>query len=140
MEGGRTEAEALALELSHDLMSPYCPGRTISTCPSPQARELEADILAQARAGRSREQIEQILVDRFGGDIVGYGNRPVVLYGSAIAGLVAAILLAYVGRRWVVRGRPAPTKTAGPATTAATATSAAELDAVEDELDRIEEF
>ncbi|MFY0531261.1 cytochrome c-type biogenesis protein [Nannocystis pusilla] len=53
------------LELSHDLMSPYCPGRTIATCPSPNARKLEAQILDQARSGESRETIENTLVARF---------------------------------------------------------------------------
>jgi hypothetical protein len=51
--GDPEQAEALATELSHDLMSPYCPGRTIATCPSPQARKLEALILEQAQAGKS---------------------------------------------------------------------------------------
>jgi cytochrome c-type biogenesis protein CcmH/NrfF len=59
------QAEALTNELSHDLMSPYCPGRTIATCPSPQARKLEMHILDQAQQGKSRAEIETALAERF---------------------------------------------------------------------------
>jgi hypothetical protein len=48
----------LATELSHDLMSPYCPGRTIATCPSPQARKLETTSSSRPAgqvAGRDRD-------------------------------------------------------------------------------------
>jgi cytochrome c-type biogenesis protein CcmH len=59
-------AEAWAYELSHNLMSPYCPGRTLSECPSPQADELRLWILEQARAGATREEVEQELFRSFG--------------------------------------------------------------------------
>lgn len=130
------EAEQVMRELSHDLMSPYCPGRTIATCPSQQARKLEQDILTQAEEGATREEIEEVLVGRFGADIRGYEGDPVVIYGSAVVALVAAGLLAYLGRNWVRRPRPA----AAGATASAAAASPAELDAIEDALDDIDEF
>jgi cytochrome c-type biogenesis protein CcmH/NrfF len=89
-------------ELSHDLMSPYCPGRTIASCPSPQARKLEAHILEQAESGKSREQIETSLVARFP-DIRGYVGRPEILYGTALFALLAIIGLSLAARRWVRR-------------------------------------
>jgi cytochrome c-type biogenesis protein CcmH/NrfF len=58
--------EAWAYELSHNLMSPYCPGRTLSECPSPQADELRLWILEQARAGATREEVESELFRSFG--------------------------------------------------------------------------
>ena len=76
------ERERVLAELSNELMSPYCPGRTIASCPSGQARKLEDHILAEAQAGKTREEIEQSLVERFGPEIIGYAPQPVVLYGS----------------------------------------------------------
>lgn len=67
-----TDAEAVAepegwgYEISHDLMSPYCPGRTLSACPSPQADDLRMWILVQEASGRSREDVEAELYERFG--------------------------------------------------------------------------
>jgi cytochrome c-type biogenesis protein CcmH/NrfF len=149
------EAEALMLELSHDLMSPYCPGRTIATCPSPQARKLEAQILDQARAGKSREEIESTLVARFP-DIRGYIGRPELVWGTAVAALIALVGLFLAARRWV-RGGPQRAVPAASPDAAAVATPAAaqrpanpagaaggpsqrEIDALDDALDRVDEF
>ncbi|MBK7826753.1 cytochrome c-type biogenesis protein CcmH [Nannocystis sp.] len=150
------QAEALATELSHDLMSPYCPGRTIATCPSPQARKLESHILEQAQQGKSRVEIEAALAERFP-DIRGYIGRPEIIYGTALLALIAIVGLVLVGRRWVRQTRaraavgsvgavvgasgalstdlPAP---GGPG--AAGKPSRSEVDALDDALDRIDEF
>jgi cytochrome c-type biogenesis protein CcmH/NrfF len=104
--------EETARDLSHDLMSPYCPGRTIASCSSQAARDLEDEILQQAQAGKSREEIEQALVARFGEEIIGYAGRPVVLYGSAVAALVAAVLLVFVGWKWASSPRRRSRRTA----------------------------
>lgn len=148
---GEAEAEAVMQALSHDLMSPYCPGRTLATCPSPQARKLEMQILEQARSGMSREQIETSLVARFP-DIRGYVGRPELVWGTAIGAGLALVLLFVAARRWV-RG-------AGPSAAAASPDAAAiarpgapkgavgplgapsqrEIDALDDALDRVDEF
>lgn len=131
--------------LSNDLMSPYCPGRTIASCPSPQARQLEDHIYAQAKAGKSREEIETALVQRFGDDIVGYKAQPVLLYGSAVVGLLALAAVVMMGRRWA--RRPAAAVGLGTAAAAAAgvagaagAPSRAELDRLEDALDEVDEL
>lgn len=127
--------------LSNDLMSPYCPGRTIAACPSPQARQLEDHILAQAQAGKSREEIEGALVARFGDDIVGYRPQPVLLYGSALAGLLALVAVVMMGRRWA--RRPAAVglgAVAAAGVGAHLAPSQAELDRLEDALDEVDEL
>jgi cytochrome c-type biogenesis protein CcmH/NrfF len=60
------EPVAWGYALAHDLMSPFCPGRTLSQCTSPQAAELRQWIILQAAAGTSRAEVEQILLDRYG--------------------------------------------------------------------------
>jgi cytochrome c-type biogenesis protein CcmH/NrfF len=134
--------------LSNDLMSPYCPGRTIASCPSPQARQLEDHILAQAKAGKSREEIETALVARFGEDIRGYEAQPVLLYGSALVGLLALVALVVAGRRWARRPAVAGLGAVGAGAAGAAAAgsspvqvpSQAELDRLEDALDEVDEL
>ena len=128
--------ERILQELSNDLMSPYCPGRTISSCPSGKARKLEDHILEQARAGKTREEIEADLVERFGSDIVGYAPRPIVLYGTAIVALMALVLIAMVARRWVRSSRVRESSGKGQGTAEPrSGPTADELDALEDALD-----
>lgn len=146
------EAEALMLELSHDLMSPYCPGRTIATCPSPQARKLEAQILEDARSGRSREEIESSLVGRFP-DIRGYVGRPELVWGTAVTAVIALTLLFFAARRWVRKGDRGATPAASPDAAGratrggeapgrgpAAGPAQREIDALDDALDRVDEF
>jgi len=60
-------------------MSPFCPGRTLPDCPSPQAAELQRWIREQERIGRTRSDVEAELVTHFGDVILqsprasGYG-------------------------------------------------------------------
>ena len=52
-------------------MSPFCPGRTLASCPSPQAAELVQWIVMQEAAGATREEVIEILVERYGEEILG---------------------------------------------------------------------
>ncbi|MBW2291360.1 MAG: cytochrome c-type biogenesis protein CcmH [Deltaproteobacteria bacterium] len=60
------DAPAWSYAMAHDLMSPFCPGRTLAECPSPQATELRFWILTQAAAGASETEVNAMLTDRFG--------------------------------------------------------------------------
>jgi cytochrome c-type biogenesis protein CcmH/NrfF len=136
------EPERILSELSNEMMSPYCPGRTIASCPSDNARKLEDQILAQAQAGKSREQIEESLVERFGPQIVGYAPQPTLVWGAAVAGLLGLLVVAWMGRRWL---RPAPKVGVGAGTAAATpgpatGPSKAERARLDDALDDLDEF
>ncbi len=124
-------AEQLTNQLSHDLMSPYCPGRTVATCPSPQARKLEDFILKEAEGGKSRDEIEQILVNRYP-DILGYKGRPELLIGLGLVALIAIVGLYFAARRWTSKR---PDEAAKPP-----AHGQQEQDALDDILDRTEGF
>ncbi len=63
---GASGPPAWAYSLAHDLMSPFCPGRTLAACPSPQADQLRQWILFQAAAGQTQEELEAQLYERFG--------------------------------------------------------------------------
>lgn len=112
-------------------MSPYCPGRTIASCPSQAARTLEDEILASAQSGKDRETIEGELVERFGPEIVGYQGSPVLVWGSALGALLAVGWLWTRARRWTG---------AGGAGSTAPAPAPEQSDALEDALDDLPEF
>lgn len=145
-------AHAVLQELSNDLMSPYCPGRTIAACPSKAARKLEDEILAKAEQGQGREAIEADLVARFGTDIIGYRPPPFLLGGTVVVGLLALFGLVVLGRRWSQRGPEsavsALASTGKPyrgthdtsAAPAAPQPTRAELDALDDALDEEDGF
>lgn len=111
------EPPSWAYQLPHDLMSPFCPGRTLAECPSPQADQLRLWILTQAAAGASREELETALYQRFGDQIrsapraSGWGWSA---YAIPIVGfLVGGGLVVYALRRIVRRGS-APSAAASP--------------------------
>lgn len=152
-QGSSESPEEILQELSHDLMSPFCPGRTIAACPSSAARKLEDEILVQAKDGKSREEIEGVLVERYGQDIVGYRPPPLLLWGTIVLGVVALMLLVGLGRRWARRAsaKPDAATAGGPSGRPGSGTGSeepqgrrpptrAELDALDDALDDEEGF
>ncbi len=64
-----------AYAVANELMSPYCPGRTLADCPSDQAAQLRRWILDQEQKGRSRADVESELYARYG-DVIRQAPRP----------------------------------------------------------------
>lgn len=61
--------------LSGTLMSPFCPGMTLSACPSPDAATLRAEISARLHRGEPVESIVADLETRFGDVLDGSPRR-----------------------------------------------------------------
>ena len=101
---------AWAYDVWHDTMSPYCPGRTLAECPSPQADQLRLWILAQAAAGTSREEVQEILFERFGDQILttprAEGGWGIAAYALPIAGFLLGGIVVFA----VLRKMAAPTQ------------------------------
>jgi len=53
-------------EVSMEIYSPFCPGKTIAMCPSPNAAEVRMDIQNMARAGMTVDQIKEKVVTEYG--------------------------------------------------------------------------
>ena len=68
---GSAMAKSWSYDLADELMSPYCPGRTLSSCPSPQAAELVQWMVVQEAGGATQEQVVEMLIERFGEEILG---------------------------------------------------------------------
>lgn len=135
-------AESLAQDIAAEMPSPYCPGRSIASCPSAPARELEDDILTLAKEGKDREQIEAILVERFGEEKMGKAHQTEIIVALAVTAVIALTAIIVMARKWL---RPAPLVAAAPGGAASTAeasplanVSPDELDRLEDELDEID--
>jgi len=137
-----------AYSMAHDLMSPFCPGRTLSACPSPQADQLRQWILFQAAAGQSQEQIEEILYERFGDVLLsapkaeggwGVSAYAIPIVGFLLGGAFVAFMIMRLARGRSLQQPPAPVAAArqptplrGPAS-AGPALSEAEIERLVDE-------
>jgi cytochrome c-type biogenesis protein CcmH/NrfF len=96
--------------MANELMSPYCPGRALPDCPSPQAAELRQWIVAQERDGRSHAEVLAELLGRFGEGMLqqprasGFG---LTAYMIPILGVVAGgALLVVFFRRQAAKAAP----------------------------------
>ena len=85
----------------NEVMSPFCPGRTLSACTSGQADTLRMWILVQEAAGRSQEDVHAEILAKYG-DVVLSAPRPAGFGVTAYAlpalfflggGLVVAVYL-----------------------------------------------
>jgi len=108
----RAEIDVLreASGVASAIMSPFCPGRTLSACPSPRAAEWRAEIRTWVAEGVPREQILQRLQARV--PEINLTSDRNALYGwiaPALALLAFSALTVGVGRRLLRgrRGRPA---------------------------------
>ncbi len=64
-------ADSYGYDLPKELLSPWCPGRTLADCPSPNAESARLWILVQEAAGRTEDEVKADLLDRFGDQILG---------------------------------------------------------------------
>jgi cytochrome c-type biogenesis protein CcmH len=105
-----------AYDLADELMSPYCPGRTLSECPSPQAQTLRMWLVVQEAAGRSEAEVKDELVERYGQQLLpapppaGFG---LAAYVVPVVAFAAGGALVWVFLRRQTRDRPEPA-VAGP--------------------------
>jgi len=108
--------EPWSADMVDDLMSPYCPGRTLRNCPSPQAGELIGWIETQEEEGRDPEAVYQQLLSEFGEEIRqapparGFG---VAAYAIPVLALLAggALVAVFLRRQGAAAASVEPTAT-----------------------------
>ena len=98
-----------AYEMANELMSPYCPGRTVADCPSPQAQTLRMWLIVQEAAGRPRAEVEAELIARYGESVLGAPRArgfglTAYLIPVAVVAAGAALLVWFLRRQ--TRGAP----------------------------------
>jgi len=85
--------ESWSGEMIDELMSPYCPGRTLRNCPSSDAGELIHWIEAQDAQGREREEVFNQLLSEYGDEI----RQAPVATGWGAAAYVVPVLAFVAG-------------------------------------------
>ena len=95
-----TEVDKAARDIYHELLSPFCPGQSLASCQSGQARVLRTEIRERLAAGESREAIINSLVEQYGPTILGAppneGLGRAAWLGPITAIAVGAIFVAIV--------------------------------------------
>ena len=96
-------SEGWAYEMANELMSPYCPGRSVADCPSPQAQTLRMWLIVQEASGRPRAEVEAELISRYGESMLGaprakgFGLTAYLIPVAVVA--AGAVLLTWFLRR-----------------------------------------
>ncbi|MFN7951289.1 MAG: cytochrome c-type biogenesis protein CcmH [bacterium] len=80
-----TDVDREAYRVAHDLMSPFCPGRTLADCPSPYAREVRQEIRESLASGMTASEVTARVTAELGDEVRG---RPRSSWGWAIPALV----------------------------------------------------
>ena len=92
-----------AHELSRELMSPYCPGRTLAECPSPDAGAVREEIRDALRAGEPADAIRARLEARFGERVIGVPTTTLGWMIPILMLVAGAAALVFVLRRALAR-------------------------------------
>lgn len=102
-----------ARAIYNQIMSPYCPGKTLSNCTSSGAEHMRVDIRNRLAAGDTPEMIMESLVEEYGESILaapkneGVGRLAwLTPFVAILFGLV--VIVAFV-RRYYRRGAPEKT-------------------------------
>jgi cytochrome c-type biogenesis protein CcmH/NrfF len=88
-----------ASSIARQTMSPFCPGRTLSDCPSEYATEWRSDIRKMVAAGLTADQIQAELEKRAGDNLSGIPNRESSYILPISLSVAAALVLYFVFAR-----------------------------------------
>jgi cytochrome c-type biogenesis protein CcmH/NrfF len=100
------QEDARAVSIHRNTQSPFCPGRTLDDCPSPDAAAWRADIRRWIDEGMSGAEIRARLQERVPGfDLSGRAGVPGL--GFAV-GAFTLVALALGARFFTRRRRPGP--------------------------------
>lgn len=87
------DALTRADKVSTEIMSPYCPGRTLAACPSDDARTLRAEIAQWFTEGYSETGVRERLQMIYGETVFGVPQR----YGVGLLGWYAPAIFVISG-------------------------------------------
>ena len=98
------EAARRTRQMSDELKSPYCPGKSLLTCTSGQAYDLRNEIKAMMVAGKTNAEIIDTLELRFGDEITNPPQPWYTFFVPFLPWVVGILLVGWVLRRWLKRG------------------------------------
>lgn len=89
------EVSRMTREISQEIYSPYCPGKTLAMCPSANAGVARMDIQKMASEGMEKEAIKAELLERYGEGfevVEPPAEDNAKLLGSIVVGLILAVV------------------------------------------------
>jgi cytochrome c-type biogenesis protein CcmH len=99
-----SEARPTLADLEDEIMCPVCPGETLEQSSSPAAQQVERFIAVRIRAGDSKQEIKDKLVEQYGPRILAAPPREgfdLLAWVLPLAGaLGAALVLGLAAWRW----------------------------------------
>lgn len=92
-------------EISNEVYSPFCPGKTLAMCPSPAAAEVRRDIQKMAEDGLEKEAIKTRIIEEYGDEFK--LEEPPLTDNLGLLGMIAfGLFLAFLAV-WVISRRSA---------------------------------
>ncbi|TXD38235.1 hypothetical protein FRC98_04880 [Lujinxingia vulgaris] len=89
------EVSRMTREISQEIYSPYCPGKTLAMCPSANAGVARMDIQKMASDGMEKDAIKAELLERYGEGfevVEPPAEDNAKLLGSIFVGLIVAVV------------------------------------------------
>lgn len=93
----QAELDRRALELYQQVMSPFCPGRALSDCPSSKAHDLKSEMRRELEAGTPPDQILSGVFAKYGDQyraVPGFSGFALLAWVAPIVFLVTGLLVA----------------------------------------------
>ncbi len=97
------EAKQQAHEIYQEFLSPFCPGRALSDCPSSKADLLKNRILNELSEGQTKEAVLHNLETEFGAE---YNAKPKLTGFAGLAWMIPLgfiLILLILGIFWIKR-------------------------------------
>jgi cytochrome c-type biogenesis protein CcmH/NrfF len=63
---GAGEVSKVTQEVSKEIYSPFCPGKTLAMCPSGGASDVRQEIQILAKEGLEKQDIKEAIIDKYG--------------------------------------------------------------------------
>lgn len=107
-EGGSSEpssgeVSSLSSEVSQEIESPYCPGKTLAMCPSGGAAEVRREIQDLAREGKDKQEIKDAIIDKYGEEF--RLVEPPAEDNYTLLGVIGGGLVCFLAAIWFISAR-----------------------------------
>ena len=101
-----SKIESQTHEISGDVMSPFCPGRSLNDCPSSSATDLRNQISDMLSEGKTKEQVLSELYNKYGEQIRAMPKKQ----GFGLVGWLSPLAFVLLGLGililWLKKHRP----------------------------------
>jgi cytochrome c-type biogenesis protein CcmH/NrfF len=98
------EVSNVVEELSQEIYSPYCPGKTLAMCPSGGAAKVRREIQDMAEEGMTKQQIKDQVIEEHGEEFR-YEKPPAKDNYPLLGMIIAGLLLCGFAVWWFTRRR-----------------------------------